>query len=108
MSDSVSTVGDLLVILIPDRHQVNWAGLAGLIGTAVVADRPIILVCPPGFPVPDRVARVVDRFVEYVEDDDARSMAVSLAVHSLGFGGNCTCDRCERVRAEAESMRESS
>lgn len=34
------------------------------LGMAVMMDKPIVAVIPPGTPVPEKLARVVDRFVE--------------------------------------------
>lgn len=106
-SDDIVRAGDLLTIVIREKAAIDWSGLASMIGLAVALDKPIILMCPAGVPVPDKLARVVDRFVEYVDDKDARTFSFQVAIHSLGMGGSCTCEECQRVRAEAESQRQS-
>ena len=48
------------VIAVPDSSQID----TGLLGLAVMLDKPIIVVCTPGLKVPEKLAKVVDRFVE--------------------------------------------
>jgi predicted RNase H-like nuclease len=48
------------IIAVPDFSQID----TGLLGLAVMLDKPIIVVCTPGLKVPDKLAKVVDRFVE--------------------------------------------
>lgn len=48
------------VIAVPDYSQID----TGLLGLAVMLNKPIIVLCPPGLKVPEKLAKVVDRFVE--------------------------------------------
>jgi hypothetical protein len=93
---------DVFLILIRERERLNWQAIAPLLGMATVLDRKILLVCPPGLPVPDKVARVVDRFIEYVSDREKLDIAIAVALHQMGLSNQCGCDNCKRVRAAAE------
>ncbi len=74
---------DCLVVVIPDRNAVGWRALHAILGLAVVLDKPIVLACPPGLPIPDKVARVVDRFVEWNDDQAKMQLALGVAMQSL-------------------------
>jgi hypothetical protein len=45
----------------PDKLDIKFAVELGL---AIMLDKPIVAVIPPGAEVPEKLARVVDRFVE--------------------------------------------
>lgn len=45
----------------PDNVDIKFAVELGL---AIMFDKPIISVIAPGTPIPEKLARVVDRFVE--------------------------------------------
>lgn len=57
-----------------------------LLGLAVTLDKPIIVVCPPGCKVPDKLAKVVDRFIELSKDVEQEQIiqAVKEALLELG------------------------
>lgn len=57
-----------------------------LLGLAVTLDKPIIVICPPGCKVPDKLAKVVDRFIELSKDADQEQMvqATKEALVELG------------------------
>ena len=93
---------DVFLILIRERERLNWSMIAPLLGAATVLDRKILLVCPPGLPVPDKVARVVDRFIEFVPDLKQLDLAIAVALHQMGLSNQCGCDNCKAVREAAE------
>ena len=57
-----------------------------LLGLAVTLDKPIIVVCPPGSKIPDKLAKVVDRFIELNTDAEQEQIvqAVKEALLELG------------------------
>ena len=92
---------DCLVVVVHD-HKVNWRGLHSILGLAVVLDKPIVLALKAGVPIPDKVARVVDRFVEWHDDQSKMQLALGVAMQILGIGDVlCQCNFCQQVRAEA-------
>ena len=104
---SIVEDSNVFLILIRERERLNWRKIAPLLGMATVLDQAILLVCPPGLPVPDHVARVVDRFIEYVDDAEQLNIAIVTALHQMGLSNDCGCANCKRVRAEvAESERD--
>lgn len=56
-----------------------------LLGLAIALDKPIIMVCPPGYKVPEKLAKVVDRFVEYDPEFKVVVAAVAAALRDLGL-----------------------
>ena len=104
---SIIEDNNVFLILIRERERLNWRKIAPLLGMAIVLDQSILLVCPPGLPVPDHVARVVDRFIEYVPDSEQLNTAIAVALHQMGLASDCGCNQCKAVRKEiAESERD--
>lgn len=56
------------------------------LGASVMLDKPIVAVIQPGMKVPEKLARVVDRFVELDTADPAFSVRLTEAIHELGIG----------------------
>ena len=70
------------VIAVPDITQIDTA----LLGLAITLDKPIILVCKPGCKVPDKLAKVVDRFVEISPDAKPEEIILALKGALIDFG----------------------
>lgn len=58
---------DAFVMVFTSNGAVSYTDTS-LLGLAVLLDKPIIAVCPPGCKVPDKLAKVVDRFIEIRPD----------------------------------------
>lgn len=56
-----------------------------LLGLAVTLNKPIIMVCPPGYKVPEKLAKVIDRFVEHDPDFNVVVAAVAAALRDMGL-----------------------
>lgn len=57
-----------------------------VLGLAVSLDKPIVLICPPGCKVPEKLAKVVDRFLEMGPDADREQMAQAVKEALLELG----------------------
>ena len=60
---------------------------ATLLVLAIALDKPIILVCPPGLKVPEKLAKVIDRFVEY--DPDPKKVVAAIKETMIDMGLVC-------------------
>lgn len=49
------------------------------LGMSVMLDKPLIAVVQPGVKIPDKLARVVDRFIEWDKDTDVLGEAIRRA-----------------------------
>lgn len=59
-------------------------------GVAVLLDKPLILVVPPGVKIPDKLVRIADRIVEWAPDDtQATADRVAAAMAQLIAEGRC-------------------
>ncbi|TWT91418.1 hypothetical protein [Neorhodopirellula pilleata] len=68
----------------PSKFDVKFAVETGI---AVLLDKPIIAVVRPGTKIPEKLARVVDRFVEYNENNlDQTTEGIANALKELGVG----------------------
>lgn len=67
------------------------------IGRSIVLNKPIICVVKPGEKVPDKLSLLVDRYVEWVDDQNALAIAIRDAIVELGLlkGVDCVCDACK-------------
>ena len=66
---------------------------ATALGLAVTLDKPIILICEPGSRVPEKLAKVIDRFVEYDPDPTAVSAAIKDTLIDMGLINDVTDDK---------------
>ncbi len=57
-----------------------------LLGLAVTLDKPIIVVCPPGCKVPEKLAKVVDRFIELSPDKQNEQMVQAVKETLIELG----------------------
>lgn len=70
------------VIAVPDISKIDTA----LLGLAITIDKPIILVCTPGCKVPEKLAKVVDRFVEIGPDAKPEEIILALKAALIDLG----------------------
>ena len=56
------------------------------IGLAVTLGKPIVLAFTPGFQVPDKLAKIVDRFVEVGKDDSLEQILQSIKETLVDMG----------------------
>jgi hypothetical protein len=55
-----------------------------LLGLAIIKSKPILMVTPVGFEVPEKLAKVVDRFIEY--DPDPKKVVASIHAALVEMG----------------------
>ena len=53
------------------------------IGAMILLNKPIILCIPPGSEIPEKLAKVVDEFVEYKPNDNQCKKALVEAIHRM-------------------------
>lgn len=64
----------------PDKVDVKFAVELGL---AIMYNKPIIACIQPGTPIPEKLARVVDKFVELDLKDPAGRERLVEAIHEM-------------------------
>ena len=71
------------VIAVPSISDID----TGLLGLAITIGKPILLITKPGLNVPDKLAKVVDRFVEISSDATPLQIieAVKTAMIDMGL-----------------------
>lgn len=55
------------------------------IGRAIVANKPIICIVKPGVHVPAKFSVLVDRYVEWVDDQQALATVVMETIRDMGL-----------------------
>lgn len=73
----------LCVALVPASPENVDVKFAVELGLMVMLDKPILAVVTPGSPIPEKLARVVDRFVESDPADPTQQSRIALAIAEM-------------------------
>ncbi len=73
------------------------------LGRALTLGKPIICIVRPGVNVPNKLATIVDRNIEWVDDQNALATAVRDTIVDMGLltGVPCGCEECKK-KADAD------
>ena len=98
MSQISDVVRRSCALVIACQHTEAPDAVCEAIGRAIVLNKPIICVVKPGIRVPKKLSLVVDRYVEWVDDQNALAIAVRDAIVDLGLlAGVCLCDESKKA-----------
>jgi hypothetical protein len=70
----------IVVSIVPLTKEGVDVKFAVELGISVMLDKPIVAVIQPGTEIPEKLSRVVDRFVELNMDDPASKQRVAEAI----------------------------
>jgi hypothetical protein len=98
----VSKISDIIrqssaVVIACQNHEAPDE-ICEAIGRAIVMGKPVICIVKPGIRVPAKLSLIVDRYIEWLDDQEALAVAVRDTMIDLGVlnGGKCACDECKK------------